>query len=81
MYYECYHFLEWLFPQYALDTRADDGFFDLLSRFQASRMDDQRCSLQDSLSSVPALSIPCESPSVALNNRESSSCTDLYTRI
>uniref|UniRef100_A0A8C2HXL2 G protein signaling modulator 2, like n=1 Tax=Cyprinus carpio TaxID=7962 RepID=A0A8C2HXL2_CYPCA len=32
-------------------TRADDGFFDLLSRFQASRMDDQRCSLQDSLSS------------------------------
>uniref|UniRef100_A0A8C1VC51 G protein signaling modulator 2, like n=1 Tax=Cyprinus carpio TaxID=7962 RepID=A0A8C1VC51_CYPCA len=54
--------------QYALDTRADDGFFDLLSRFQASRMDDQRCSLQDSLSSVPALSIPCESPPVAMNN-------------
>ncbi|XP_016310257.1 G-protein-signaling modulator 2-like isoform X2 [Sinocyclocheilus anshuiensis] len=52
--------------QYAPDTLGDDGFFDLLSRFQGSRMDDQRCSLQDGLNRVPAPSIPCETPPVAL---------------
>lgn len=26
---------------------GDEGFFDLLSRFQSNRMDDQRCSVQD----------------------------------
>lgn len=25
---------------------GDEGFFDLLSRFQSNRMDDQRCSVQ-----------------------------------
>ncbi|XP_044531855.1 G-protein-signaling modulator 2 [Gracilinanus agilis] len=29
------------------DTIGDEGFFDLLSRFQSNRMDDQRCCLQD----------------------------------
>ncbi|XP_075473193.1 G-protein-signaling modulator 2 isoform X2 [Ascaphus truei] len=29
------------------DGIGDEGFFDLLSRFQSNRMDDQRCSLQD----------------------------------
>uniref|UniRef100_A0A671N9C8 G-protein-signaling modulator 2-like n=1 Tax=Sinocyclocheilus anshuiensis TaxID=1608454 RepID=A0A671N9C8_9TELE len=62
--------------QYAPDTLGDDGFFDLLSRFQGSRMDDQRCSLQDGLNRVPAPSIPCETPPVALKKRESSSLTE-----
>ncbi|XP_036623123.1 G-protein-signaling modulator 2 [Trichosurus vulpecula] len=29
------------------DTMGDEGFFDLLSRFQSNRMDDQRCCLKD----------------------------------
>ncbi|XP_006979518.1 G-protein-signaling modulator 2 isoform X2 [Peromyscus maniculatus bairdii] len=29
------------------DTVGDEGFFDLLRRFQSNRMDDQRCSLQE----------------------------------
>ncbi|XP_048219112.1 G-protein-signaling modulator 2 isoform X2 [Perognathus longimembris pacificus] len=29
------------------DSVGDEGFFDLLSRFQSSRMDDQRCCLQE----------------------------------
>ncbi|KAM4640554.1 G-protein-signaling modulator 2 isoform 1-T1 [Discoglossus pictus] len=29
------------------DSIGDEGFFDLLSRFQSNRMDDQRCSFQD----------------------------------
>ncbi|KAM9326446.1 G-protein-signaling modulator 2 [Gastrophryne carolinensis] len=29
-----------------VDSIGDEGFFDLLSRFQSNRMDDQRCSLQ-----------------------------------
>uniref|UniRef100_A0AAR2LBG7 G protein signaling modulator 2 n=1 Tax=Pygocentrus nattereri TaxID=42514 RepID=A0AAR2LBG7_PYGNA len=29
------------------DMLGDEGFFDLLSRFQGNRMDDQRCSLQE----------------------------------
>ncbi|XP_077580830.1 G-protein-signaling modulator 2 isoform X2 [Stigmatopora nigra] len=29
------------------DTLGDEGFFDLLSRFQSNRMDDQRCSVRD----------------------------------
>ncbi|XP_052450928.1 G protein signaling modulator 2, like isoform X3 [Carassius gibelio] len=59
--------------QYPPDTLGDDGFFDLLSRFQGSRMDDQRCSLQESLSRVPAASVPCESPPVASNKPISTS--------
>ncbi|XP_056116316.1 G-protein-signaling modulator 2 isoform X2 [Rhinichthys klamathensis goyatoka] len=29
------------------DMLGDEGFFDLLSRFQSNRMDDQRCAVQD----------------------------------
>ncbi|XP_039929149.1 G-protein-signaling modulator 2 isoform X2 [Hirundo rustica] len=29
------------------ETMADEGFFDLLSRFQSNRMDDQRCCFQE----------------------------------
>lgn len=59
--------------QYAPDTLGDDGFFDLLSRFQGSRMDDQRCSLEDGISRVPAPSFPRETPSVALRKPTSAS--------
>uniref|UniRef100_A0AAQ4RTU2 G protein signaling modulator 2, like n=1 Tax=Gasterosteus aculeatus aculeatus TaxID=481459 RepID=A0AAQ4RTU2_GASAC len=42
-----------------------DGFFDLLSRFQGNRMDDQRCSLMDGQSHLTAHSSPSSSPPVA----------------
>uniref|UniRef100_A0A673JJQ1 G-protein-signaling modulator 2-like n=1 Tax=Sinocyclocheilus rhinocerous TaxID=307959 RepID=A0A673JJQ1_9TELE len=57
---------------YTPDTLGDDSFFDLLSRFQGNRMDDQRCSLQDGLSRVPAPSVPCGTPPVALKKCETS---------
>ncbi|XP_075038707.1 G-protein-signaling modulator 2 isoform X1 [Mixophyes fleayi] len=42
-----------------LDSIGDEGFFDLLSRFQSNRMDDQRCSLQDkNILSVPTATSP-----------------------
>ncbi|XP_074507187.1 G-protein-signaling modulator 2 isoform X1 [Sebastes fasciatus] len=43
------------------DMLGDEGFFDLLSRFQSNRMDDQRCSIQDKGSRVSLNSGP-ESP-------------------
>ncbi|KAF7662160.1 hypothetical protein LDENG_00244880 [Lucifuga dentata] len=47
------------------DTIGEDGFFDLLSRFQGSRMDDQRCSLLDGQSRLPSHSPPSSTPPVA----------------
>lgn len=47
------------------DTIGEDGFFDLLSRFQGNRLDDQRCSLQDSPSHLPTHSSPSSTPPVA----------------
>lgn len=47
------------------DTIGEDGFFDLLSRFQGNRMDDQRCSLLDSQSHHTASSSPSSTPPVA----------------
>ncbi|XP_070764376.1 G-protein-signaling modulator 2-like [Enoplosus armatus] len=47
------------------DTIGEDGFFDLLSRFQGNRMDDQRCSLLDGQSHPPAPSSPSSTPPVA----------------
>ncbi|XP_025943697.1 G-protein-signaling modulator 2 isoform X2 [Apteryx mantelli] len=44
------------------ETMADEGFFDLLSRFQSNRMDDQRCFFQEknrfSAASVATSSTP-----------------------
>ncbi|XP_075012584.1 G-protein-signaling modulator 2 isoform X3 [Calonectris borealis] len=44
------------------ETMADEGFFDLLSRFQSNRMDDQRCLFQEknrfSAASVATSSTP-----------------------
>uniref|UniRef100_A0A8C9X2A3 G-protein-signaling modulator 2-like n=1 Tax=Sander lucioperca TaxID=283035 RepID=A0A8C9X2A3_SANLU len=36
-----------LYQRLSPDMLGDEGFFDLLSRFQSNRMDDQRCSIQD----------------------------------
>uniref|UniRef100_A0A671Y2Q9 G protein signaling modulator 2, like n=2 Tax=Sparus aurata TaxID=8175 RepID=A0A671Y2Q9_SPAAU len=48
------------------DTIGEDGFFDLLSRFQGNRMDDQRCSLLDGPSHLPPhSSSPSSTPPVA----------------
>ncbi|KAM9358018.1 G-protein-signaling modulator 2-like [Symphorus nematophorus] len=47
------------------DTIGEDGFFDLISRFQGNRMDDQRCSLLDGQSHLPAHSSPSSTPPVA----------------
>ncbi|XP_072294303.1 G-protein-signaling modulator 2-like isoform X2 [Eucyclogobius newberryi] len=58
------------------DTIGEDGFFDLLYRFQGSRMDDQRCTL-DGQSPPPVQSSPFSTPPVAENksilDREASS--------
>uniref|UniRef100_A0AAV2JQI5 G-protein-signaling modulator 2 n=1 Tax=Knipowitschia caucasica TaxID=637954 RepID=A0AAV2JQI5_KNICA len=43
------------------ETLGDEGFFDLLSRFQSNRMDDQRCSVQDKSSRL-SLSSSQDSP-------------------
>ncbi|XP_054458370.1 G-protein-signaling modulator 2-like [Anoplopoma fimbria] len=47
------------------DTIGEDGFFDLLSRFQGNRMDDQRCTLLDGQSHLTAHSSPSSTPPVA----------------
>ncbi|KAK2835206.1 hypothetical protein Q5P01_015690 [Channa striata] len=47
------------------DTIGEDSFFDLLSRFQSNRMDDQRCSLLHGQSHLPAQSTPSSTPPVA----------------
>ncbi|XP_034737242.1 G-protein-signaling modulator 2-like isoform X2 [Etheostoma cragini] len=47
------------------DTIGEDGFFDLLSRFQGNRMDDQRCSLLDDQSNLTVHSSPSSTPPVA----------------
>uniref|UniRef100_A0A8C5GKK4 G-protein-signaling modulator 2-like n=1 Tax=Gouania willdenowi TaxID=441366 RepID=A0A8C5GKK4_GOUWI len=46
------------------DTIGEDGFFDLLSRFQGNRMDDQRCTL-DGHGHFPTLPSPSSSSPVA----------------
>ncbi|XP_056353325.1 G-protein-signaling modulator 2 isoform X2 [Oenanthe melanoleuca] len=42
------------------ETMADEGFFDLLSRFQSNRMDDQRCCFQEK-NRLPAASVATSS--------------------
>ena len=50
--------------QHGIDTLGDEGFFDLLSRFQGNRMDDQRCFIQDDHNRFPSTSLPT-TPTVA----------------
>ncbi|CAL8367721.1 unnamed protein product [Boreogadus saida] len=45
------------------EALGDEGFFDLLSRFQSNRMDDQRCSIQDPGSRLSLSSGPDAPPS------------------
>ncbi|CAG11554.1 unnamed protein product, partial [Tetraodon nigroviridis] len=52
-------------PPSPKETVGEDGFFDLLSRFQGNRLDDQRCSLLDSPSCLPPPSSPSSTPPVA----------------
>nr|XP_020458537.1 G-protein-signaling modulator 2-like isoform X1 [Monopterus albus]XP_020458538.1 G-protein-signaling modulator 2-like isoform X1 [Monopterus albus] len=46
------------------DTIGEDGLFDLLSRFQGNRMDDQRCALHNGQRHLPAHSFASSTPSV-----------------
>lgn len=50
----------------SVDTLGDESFFDLLSRFQSNRMDDQRCTIQDRKSSASAPSSPTHTPTSAM---------------
>ncbi|KAA8587298.1 hypothetical protein FQN60_016160 [Etheostoma spectabile] len=54
------------------DMLGDEGFFDLLSRFQSNRMDDQRCSIQDKGSRLSLSSGP-ETPPRAIRKTVSES--------
>lgn len=56
------------------DTIGEDGFFDLLSRFQGNRMDDQRCSLLDGPSHLPAHPSPSSTLPVAEKKCEWAPC-------
>uniref|UniRef100_A0A3P9AN05 G protein signaling modulator 2, like n=1 Tax=Esox lucius TaxID=8010 RepID=A0A3P9AN05_ESOLU len=53
------------------DTLGDEGFFDLLTRFQGSRMDDQRCSVLDSQHRLHDPSSPGTTPPVAVRKSTS----------
>ncbi|KAI2667869.1 G- -signaling modulator 2-like isoform X1 [Labeo rohita] len=44
------------------DMFGDEGFFDLLSRFQSNRMDDQRCAIQDGRSHLSVNSSSASRP-------------------
>uniref|UniRef100_A0A673YNY8 G-protein-signaling modulator 2-like n=1 Tax=Salmo trutta TaxID=8032 RepID=A0A673YNY8_SALTR len=56
------------------DTLGDEGFFDLLSRFQGSRMEDQRCSLLDDQSSLTDPFSLCTTPPVVMRKLTTSVC-------
>ncbi|KAJ8376166.1 hypothetical protein SKAU_G00067460 [Synaphobranchus kaupii] len=53
------------------DMLGDEGFFDLLSRFQSNRMDDQRCSIQESRVALSVPSSPPSSPAPAIHKTHS----------
>uniref|UniRef100_A0A667X4P8 G-protein-signaling modulator 2-like n=1 Tax=Myripristis murdjan TaxID=586833 RepID=A0A667X4P8_9TELE len=59
-------------PRVSPDMLGDEGFFDLLSRFQSNRMDDQRCSIQDKGSRLSLNSGP-ETPPRAIRKSVSES--------
>uniref|UniRef100_A0A671SPM4 G-protein-signaling modulator 2-like n=1 Tax=Sinocyclocheilus anshuiensis TaxID=1608454 RepID=A0A671SPM4_9TELE len=48
------------------DMLGDEGFFDLLSRFQSNRMDDQRCAIQDGRSHLSSAASPGQEPFLRL---------------
>ncbi|XP_012694906.1 G-protein-signaling modulator 2-like [Clupea harengus] len=58
--------------KHGIDTLGDEGFFDLLSRFQGNRMDDQRCFIQDDHNRFPSTSLPT-TPTVASKKSTSGS--------
>ncbi|KAJ0058800.1 hypothetical protein NL108_000512, partial [Boleophthalmus pectinirostris] len=58
-----------------VQTLGDEGFFDLLSRFQSNRMDDQRCSIQDKGSRL-SLNSSQDSPPRALRK-----CNSYYNKL
>uniref|UniRef100_A0A4W4H1A8 G protein signaling modulator 2 n=1 Tax=Electrophorus electricus TaxID=8005 RepID=A0A4W4H1A8_ELEEL len=56
----------------SMDMLGDEGFFDLLSRFQGNRMDDQRCSVPHGCDRrVPAVSSSAFSSSPPTNMKKS----------
>ncbi|MGH0126541.1 UNVERIFIED_CONTAM: hypothetical protein FKN15_073871 [Acipenser sinensis] len=61
------------------DMLGDEGFFDLLSRFQSNRMDDQRCSVDDGQSrlSVPEAVTP--TPPRTMHKSHSASVVSPHT--
>lgn len=65
-----FHFDICLHQRLSPDMLGDEGFFDLLSRFQSNRMDDQRCSIQDKGSRL-SLNRGPESPPRAIRKCES----------
>ncbi|XP_014390138.1 PREDICTED: G-protein-signaling modulator 2 isoform X5 [Myotis brandtii] len=55
-----------LSQKFSADTMGEEGFFDLLSRFQSNRMDDQRCCLQDKTCGTASGTAPSTPPRVKL---------------
>ncbi|XP_064188147.1 G-protein-signaling modulator 2-like isoform X2 [Anguilla rostrata] len=55
------------------DMLGDEGFFDLLSRFQSNRMDDQRCSIQEGRTALSVPSSPPSRPAQAIPKSHSAS--------
>ncbi|XP_015211008.1 G-protein-signaling modulator 2 isoform X2 [Lepisosteus oculatus] len=61
------------------DMLGDEGFFDLLSRFQSNRMDDQRCSIEDSKSRLSVPSATSSTPPRAMKKSHSVSVVSPHT--
>ncbi|XP_056131633.1 G-protein-signaling modulator 2-like isoform X2 [Lampris incognitus] len=61
------------------DTLGEDSFFDLLSRFQGNRMDDQRCSLFDGQCLLPTPTSPSSTPPVVERKSPSSNTSSPHT--
>nr|XP_055057195.1 G-protein-signaling modulator 2 isoform X1 [Misgurnus anguillicaudatus]XP_055057196.1 G-protein-signaling modulator 2 isoform X1 [Misgurnus anguillicaudatus] len=56
------------FQNGSTDMLGDEGFFDLLSRFQSNRMDDQRCAIKDARGHVSVNSRPSSPPTSPSRN-------------
>ncbi|XP_077370282.1 G-protein-signaling modulator 2 isoform X2 [Festucalex cinctus] len=55
------------------DALGDEGFFDLLTRFQSNRMDDQRCSVREKGGSRLSLNVGVRSPPTTIRKSVSES--------